>query len=383
MTSEQLLITLLRAILCDEPVTETVTFSEFKAVYKLALKHDLSHLVYTALARADRLPVPATVDERAYLDGVAEGVTVVEYRYVKLEAELTHIEQVFEREGIAYLPLKGAVMRVLYPEPWMRTSCDIDILVHEEDLDRAVTALVDEGFETDGVRNYHDQSLFCDGVHLELHHNVLERRPKTDALLETVWEHTVSKGCQHVETPDFFLFHHVAHMAYHFTHGGCGIRTVMDLWLLRQSGRVSEQAVRDLCAQADLLTFYEQLCRLADYWFGNGEPDELIGRVAEYVIYGGAYGSSTQHNAANAARHGQVGLALHIAFMPYRDLKNMYPSLDGKPWLTPFYQLRRLCQKLLQKRGKSALKRVCAAGRQSAENVAAVGELLTAVGLQE
>ena len=33
---------------------------------------------------------------------------------------------------IPFLPLKGSVIRQYYPEPWMRTSCDIDILVDFE-----------------------------------------------------------------------------------------------------------------------------------------------------------------------------------------------------------------------------------------------------------
>lgn len=378
MKAEELLIALLRAQLRGEPFTETVTFEQFKATYKLAQRHDLAHMVYATLQAADRLPVPTTADERAYLEGVDELLTVVQYRYAKLEAECAHIAQVLEREQIPYVLLKGAVLRVLYPEPWMRTSCDIDVLVHEEHLDRAVAALVDDGFETDGVRGYHDISLYCDDVHLELHHNVMERRPKADTLLVTIWEHTVSKGYQHVEKPDFFLFHHVAHMAYHFMQGGCGIRTVIDLWLLRQNANMDESAVRALCEEAGLLTFYEVMCHLAERWFGD-RVAEVPATVEQFVACGGAYGSRDQHNAANAAKHGRYGLLTHMVFMPYRDLKCIYPSLDGKPLLTPFYQLRRLFAKL--SRSKSAWERV--KGAQSAENVAAVGDVLAAVGLQE
>ncbi|MBO4954226.1 MAG: nucleotidyltransferase family protein, partial [Clostridia bacterium] len=36
---------------------------------------------------------------------------------------------------IDFMPLKGAVIRQYYPEPWMRTSCDIDIHVKKDRLE--------------------------------------------------------------------------------------------------------------------------------------------------------------------------------------------------------------------------------------------------------
>ncbi len=383
MTTEQLLIALLRAVLNGEPFNDPITFADFKAVYKLAAKHDLKHLVYTAAETGGVLPTPSDEADRAFMEQAAAAVMSAQYRFVKLEAELAHIGQVFEREGIPYIPLKGAVLRVLYPEEWMRTSCDIDVLVHEEDLDRAADALVAEGFETDGVRNYHDMSLYCDGVHLELHHNILERVPQMDAVLATVWDHTVSKGCYHLEKPAFFLFHHFAHMAHHFLGGGCGIRTVMDLWLLLQSGGCSSKEVLTLCEQGGLLTFAEQMCALAAVWFGDGEHDATTRRVEQFILHGGAYGSREQRSASAAARYGTVGAAWHKIWMPYIDLKQVYPQVESKPYLVPYYQAHRVLTRLKQGRGEQAIERLRAVGEQSDEAVAETRELLSDLGLYE
>lgn len=383
MTTEQLLIALLRAVLCSAPFTEPISFADFKAAYKLAAKHDLQHLVYHAAEVGGVLPIPADEAEQAFMEQAAAAVITAQYRFVKLEAELVHIGEVFEREGIPYIPLKGAVMRVLYPEPWMRTSCDIDVLIHEEDLDRAADALVAEGFETDGVRNYHDLSLYCDGVHLELHHNILERVPQMDAVLETVWEHTVSKGCYHLEKPAFFLFHHIAHMAHHFLGGGCGIRTVMDLWLLLQSGGCSAKEVLALCERGGLLTFAEQLCALSVVWFGDGEHDATTRRVEQFILHGGAYGSREQRSASTAARYGTAGAAWRKLWMPYTDLKQVYPQVEDKPYLIPYYQAHRVFTRLKQGRGATAIERLRAVNEQSEEAVNETRKLLSDLGLYE
>ncbi len=57
------------------------------------------------------------------------------------------------------MPLKGSVIRNMYPEPWMRTSCDIDILVEKSSLDVAKKAVQAIGFEYKGMGS-HDISLF-------------------------------------------------------------------------------------------------------------------------------------------------------------------------------------------------------------------------------
>ena len=381
LTTERLLIALLRAVLCGTQWDTQLTFEQFKSVHRLADTHDLAHLVYVALEQSGTLPPAATPEEQAFLDEAAEQVISVQYRYAKLDAEMEHISTVFEREGIDYMPLKGAVLRVMYPEPWMRTSCDIDILVREPDLDRAVTALVAEGFETDGVRNHHDVLLKCDGVNLELHHNLLERMPQSDAVLCTVWDHTVNRGHYFVDTPAFFVYHHFAHMAHHVLCGGCGVRTVMDLWLLVHNSQCSASEVLDLCRKGGLDVFAEQVCTLAEVWFGDGEPIDGTEELARFILRGGVFGSETQRYASSAARHGKRGMAKRVIFMPYEDLKHVYPQLDGKPHLTPYYQCCRICTRLRQGRGKGAVDRIRKVGKQTDEAVAQMQTFLTSLGL--
>lgn len=383
MTAEQLFLALLRADLKGEPFQVPLDFATFKAVFNVARRHDLAYMVCHAVAKSGILPTPETEKQQAILERVADFLEMTQYRYVKLEAELEHVGEALEREGIPYMPLKGAVMRVVYPEPWMRVSCDIDILVHAEDFDRAAAVLVAEGFETNGVRGYHDQLFSCDDVKVELHHNILERCPRMDAVLETVWEHTVSKGCKTVQTPDFFAFHIVAHAAYHFMHGGCGVRPVLDLWLLRQSGNVDEAAVRELCDRAALLDFYESVCRLGDVWFSDAEHDDLTCRMEAFLLNGSLFGSSEQRGAAEAAQYGRFGFVWRTVFMPYRDLKQLYPALDGKPILTPYYQMCRLVQKVSHNRGKKAFKRAVTVAHQSDRAVETVDGLLSDLGLYE
>ena len=69
--------------------------------------------------------------------------------------------------------------------------------------------------------------------------------------------------------------------------------------------------------------------------------------------------------------------------MPYTDLKQLYPALDGKPYLTPYYQLCRIATRLKQGRGTKAIERLRAVSEQSEETVDEMRQLLSDMGLYE
>jgi hypothetical protein len=112
------------------------------------------------------------------------------YRYEKLAYAQKEISEIFTREKIPHVLLKGAVIRCFYPHPWHRSSCDVDILVHEEDLSRACAALCDRaGYRVEGKKKFHDIHLYSQGgVHLELHFNLLSTYERCDAVLSRVWD---------------------------------------------------------------------------------------------------------------------------------------------------------------------------------------------------
>lgn len=58
----------------------------------------------------------------------------VVYCYKRMNYEYEQVCDALEKAEIPFIPLKGVVIREYYPEPWMRTSCDIDILVREKNL---------------------------------------------------------------------------------------------------------------------------------------------------------------------------------------------------------------------------------------------------------
>ena len=96
---------------------------------KTAKKHDVVHLLAYGIKKNGLISKGYTAIEKSVLKAI--------YRYEKLNSEYENICELFETEGIVFMPLKGSVLRKYYPEEWMRTSCDIDILISENDIEKA------------------------------------------------------------------------------------------------------------------------------------------------------------------------------------------------------------------------------------------------------
>lgn len=344
----QILITILKTEINQETLPDEfvkkLTPEVCECLYDIAEKHDLAHLIAHALQQVGMLQgYPAA-------EKFKKALYVALVRYEKMRCELERIYSVFELEQITYVPLKGALIRQYYPEPWMRTSCDIDILIHEEDLEYAEKSLTEKLKYKVESRNYHDISLYSpSGVHLELHFQILEHNEKLDFVLRQVWDYVEAyQGYQYEMTNTYFMFHLWAHTAYHFMGGGCGIRSLLDLWILEKGIRYDKKQFEDFCKQSQIDTFVVQMTRLINVWFEQGKGDNVADALEEYIISGGTYGTS--ENIAKAKKTEHSNLIAYIGkrvFMPYADLCVLFPKLKKHAILYPYYMIKRWC-KLLQ-----------------------------------
>ena len=118
----------------------------------IAKKHDVAHLIVLGLKKNGLLSDSDPALEKIMLKAA--------YRYERLNYEYKRICSALEEAEIPFIPLKGSILRRFYPEPWMRTSCDIDILVHKDDLGRAIEYLLKNLNYEEKERSAHDISLF-------------------------------------------------------------------------------------------------------------------------------------------------------------------------------------------------------------------------------
>lgn len=316
-------------------------------LYRLSKDQDLAHLILPAAERAGlELPSP-------YAEKYQKRMFLALYRDERMTAALRRVGEALSDAKIVHLPLKGAIMRTLYPESWQRTSCDMDILVHEEQLDDAVRALEAIGYRNEG-REFHDVSMTSeDGLLLELHFNIEENIPTLDRVLDRVWEYALPSEEDpflYRMHPSFFLFHLLAHMSYHFTSGGCGVRPFMDVFLYRRSTAYDEAELSALLSDASLTKFAAGVFRLCDVWFAGEEADELCREMEIFLLHGGVYGTTEQRTQLQCMKKkGRLGFILYRLFPPMRILSGHFPVLQKHPWLAPVFYVWRILRLLFRK----------------------------------
>lgn len=305
------------------------------------------------------------------------------YQFMQRGEAVRRITAALDGASIPYIPLKGAVLQALYPRPWMRTSCDVDILVPEAELDRAAAVIAAEAGFTAGERNYHDVAMTNGAVVLELHFSLRENMDRIDGLLSQVWSHAApaGEGSRHVLTPEFQIFHVLAHMSYHMVHGGLGVRPFLDLWLLRTKTAYDEAAVRRMCGACGLLRFYDVCCELIRAWMEGAEPSGIMAELEEYCLRGGVFGSARNASAAGQREYRGAGYILRRIFVRREVLREMYPGLKKRPWLWGFYQIKRWTRLWNKGKRRQSMRELRRTKNADAAEIARFDRLLTGVGL--
>ena len=282
-------------------------------------------------------------------------------------------------EGVTYVPLKGAVLCSLYPDKWTRTSRDLDVLVREDDLDRAVRAIESKTPLRVKSRNYHDVTMVGGGVCLELHFSLCENSPSLDRTLSRAWEYCEpsGEGSAYRMSAEYLAFHVAAHMSYHLARAGLGVRPYIDLRLLRKMTSFDEEAVRGMCAECGILKFYDAAARLGEVWIDGAEHDPTTKDMERLCFCGGVFGSTRGTEAALRRSDGGAYLVRRV-FQPKSKLSEAYPGVEKRPYLAPVYQVRRWGAAL---RRKSVKKKLRAIRETSHEQEAALDRVLTALSL--
>ena len=303
-------------------------------------------------------------------------------QFVRKDMALENICFCLEKNGIEYIPLKGSVLRDLYPDKWLRTSCDIDVLVKEEKLAFAVGCIEkDTDFRFD-KRNAHDVCMRSPKVTLELHFNLKEGMENIDGLLLRVWEYSVPEGgtCRFSLSPEFLIFHVASHMSYHFSHGGMGIRPYFDLWFLRQKTAFDENALRKMLENCGILKFYEECAKLSEVWLGDGEHSQITSAMERFSLKGDVFGSPKNEYFSQRRANPGMAYPLRRIFISSDDLKALYPAMEKRPFLFPYYQVRRWADVLKKKRSKvgGEIRRF---RKTSRKELASYDELMKSVGL--
>lgn len=382
----KIMMDLLRCSACgekaDEKIISALTPEILQNIYSLSYRHGLTQLL------GDILEKSGVLRNDALAQNYGKQVFDAVYSYEKLSYETEQISGLFEENAIPFVLLKGAFLRELYSEPYLRTSCDVDILVHESDLSKAGD-LLEKNLNYERILDgtHHITYTYGEDVRIELHFALIEKYQAKNSykIAEKVWDYArLKNGYKYNYTLDesFVYFYHIAHCATHFEAGGCGIKPVLDLYILKQNFNCETPEIKSLLIKSGLTKFDEFLNELSDVWFMGKEHNDVTEAMEKFIIDGGIAGTEEQNLLLKKHRFGgKIGYIFSRLFVPSKELKNDYPILGKIPVLLPFFAVFRWLKLLFKKDKKHITRRYETVKNIPEEKLKIFGEMLDKMGL--
>ena len=334
----ELLISALAKAVANKPFAmpgEAVNWERFT---RLCHAHAVAPLVYEGFRKADVLSlVPADIRNALLAQWNTAIFRDSQFEYMKMK-----LSEKMVAAKIPHIFLKGSCLKYDYPEPALRTMCDLDILVHSEDF-AALGAIAEElggqAAPGDGNhRNYH----FKSGVAVEFHPNLLHHDAPVGSGINPGWQYAkkdmpTSAG---MLTEEGFYLNTLCHLAGHFVAGGVGVRFVLDVWVNRhlRKPQPDRAFVESELRRFGLLDFAVNIEALADWWFGTGTKTPLLEELGLYILTSGSHGMTDRAmlNAVAMSEGGsRVSALMQKAFYSRQEMEDRFTWCKGKPWLLP------------------------------------------------
>ena len=199
-------------------------------------EHKVTPLIYSSINKTD---IISTIDKDTLntLKRKVFNSSVGQSRHIKTVASVLDS---FNKADIPVIVLKGLVVRDYYPMPDLRTMCDADVLVHEEDLDKVSALMISLGYTKTKEKDDHGAHIvFHKGSSVfEVHWTLInDRFFKGDKSFEKkLWDDAMEVEVGRVKTLSLSLedlaVHLCTHMAVHLAYSGFGVRQLTDLVVL-------------------------------------------------------------------------------------------------------------------------------------------------------
>lgn len=278
---------------------------------------------------------------------------------------LKDFEERCEREGIYHQILKGSVLKGLYPSPELREMSDIDVMIYDENLQRAKKVIEDMGFILYKSVKHHDIYRKPPFLVMELHHALYDKDvDKTQyEYFRKAKQLSVKEGRKYAlkfSIEDFYVYM-IAHMAKHFYETGCGIRNILDVYIYRRQYEATwdEEMIKEELNKCKLSAFEGRICTLSEVWLGGQETDTYSELLFDYMIDCGIYGKGENGVWGKFALYSQGKPNNYKAYVkrwyyfpPRTYMESDYPWLKKAPYLLIIAWGIRAVHGILSKDGK-------------------------------
>lgn len=345
------------AVVTKGEIPEVPEGIDWKLVYTICIKHNIANMFAYALSDAKFSGVPENI-RNAFLKQLQLDVMLD----ARQNSEMKLISDKFEESKLDFMPVKGIIIKNMYPSTDMRRMSDIDILTRVGMEEEYKKAMLELGYEF--IRNKTNEYVFKKSVvSIELHRYLIT--PGNDDLFsyyDTGWKLAKKTGDYkyRLSCEDEFVYL-ITHFVKHYRNAGCGIKPLVDIWVYKTKSKLNMEYVNEQLQKMNLLEFSKNLFKLIKVWFEDDNADETMIEMTKFIVLSGEYGTSENSVAAKAIRgkyseksekKTKLKLWFQMIFLGRKSMAKKYPVLNKLPFLLPFFWIYRGLEIVLFKRNR-------------------------------
>ena len=346
MKTKAYFLKMVASIICEQPTPAYSTDINLQQLYKLAVKNSVQGILYLAIKNGN-IPVNETFE-----NNLRNMYMTFLMRDAAQEAERAFISNKFSEENIDFMFLKGSHLKKLYPTPEIRYMVDMDILIHEKDMERGCSILLENGF-TQYLDNVKDV-IFTKkpAITVELHKMLfIDNYFMHDYFLD-VWEKAVQVSEHEYKMSDNDLYvYTLAHLAEHYLDGGSCFRPTMDLFLMERKlgDKLDFTYINQQFKAIGIDKFAEKIRLLYNCMFADGEYNDDLTTMENYIVLGAPVKDVASVAKVASSKQSKMSRIITTLFPKYAHMVARYPLLKKVPLLLPFFWLKRIFRLLFTK----------------------------------
>lgn len=342
--NERFLVDLVRNSVFNAPLPQVPEELDWEYVFHKAGRHSVRGLCYNAAAACN-------MPEKVY-SAWTQAYYMALRKQALFDCEREEIFALFEEKGIDYMPLKGIIINKLYPDDCVREFTDNDVLVSEKDLTEIRKIMEERGYDYSYSVN-HDTYCKKPVYNYEFHYTLVSRRQKEKQYFNDAWSRAVQESgrCYKMTDEDFYCYN-LAHLEKHFNGAGAGIRSLMDIYLIRRefcSKPDFDRAKVDKILKLTGLTEFEKHILYIAENFVNGTMENVKEQELDFIFRSGVHGSDLAKAKRTVEKKGKVKYFLSRVFPDVEHMSYNYPVLRKHPVFLPFCWIARIFSSIFNK----------------------------------
>ena len=323
------------AVNASAPDAERLRSMDLDALYRTASRHMVTAAAAMALERAG-------ITDHRFTQ--AKGKAIRKSAAMDMEMQLLFAR--LEAAGIWYMPLKGTVIKALYPAFGMRQMSDHDILFDAVYAGKVRDILEQLGFTAEhyGTGN-HDVYFKQPVCNFEMHRALFGENHNEKLYtyyrdpMRLMHRDVDNAYGYHFSDEDFYVYM-TAHEYKHYSGSGTGIRSLLDCYVFvkEKGGSLDWVYIREQTAQLGIADFEQERRELAMKLFSGESAPKLTDREQEMLGYyagSGTYG--TLENSIRMKLKDQTKLSfwMHSIFISRKQMAQSVRFTKISPILYP------------------------------------------------